>query len=203
MIGTQAAHIFVVYDITVLKTDYDTIRDDWLTDTVIAFWQEYLEHQYVSQSPRSKVVLLRPAMAFMLMRSPSVEYLDGSLGSMVNVSHVFLPINNNTDVEEAEGGSHWSLLLVSLKDNVAFHYDSMFPTNEENAKLATQKLKKYLRREDDIRFVDIEGAPQQSNSSDCGVYVCLLMRHLLVQKLLARHLGEQVDMNVGVHCPSD
>ena len=194
--GTQATHILVVYDVRLLKADYDTIKDDWLTDTVIAFWQEHLEHEYLSKSPRSKVILLRPTMAFLLMRSPSVESLDSALPSMENVTHVFLPINNNSDVEEAEGGSHWSLLLVSLKDNVAFHYDSMSRTNEDNAKLATQKLKKYLRSEDDIRFVDIENSPQQSNSSDCGVYVCLLMRHLLAQKLLTRHLGEQVDMNV-------
>ena len=45
--------------------------------------------------------------------------------------------------------------------------------------------------------MDLEDAPQQENSSDCGVFVCVLMRHLLVRKLLRTGTGGKTDMGLG------
>jgi len=184
------------FDVRLTHEDVETLKDDWLTDNVISFWQEYLEHEYISKLARIKVTLLRPTMAFMLMQVQDTEGIRSALPDMDKSTHIFLPINNSTDPEEAEGGTHWSLLLVSLRDNVAFHYDSMDPSNRDSARHAARQLGKFLQREDAINFVNIEDAPQQTNSSDCGVFVCLLMKHLLVTKLLSKHLGEQVDMSV-------
>ena len=35
------------------------------------------------------------------------------------------------------------------------------------------------------------------NLSDCGVFVCVNMRHLLVNRLLKRGVAEQVSMSMG------
>ena len=45
--------------------------------------------------------------------------------------------------------------------------------------------------------MNLADSPQQSNSSDCGVFVCIQMRHLLLKKLLRAHAREKVSMSMG------
>jgi len=155
----------------------------------------YLEREVLSKYPNSHIVLLRPSMSFMLMQTPDPRTLKDVLPDFSKTTHIFLPINDCRNVEVAEGGSHWSLLLVSLIDGVAFHYDSLRPMNESEAELATQKIGQLLGKE--LRFQDLEDSPQQENSSDCGVFVCVQMRHLLVKRLLQVHARERVTMSMG------
>jgi Ulp1 protease family, C-terminal catalytic domain len=95
----------------------------------------------------------------------------------------------------AEGGTHWSLLLVSIVDGVAFHYDSLPPGNQEEAYQVSQQFAKLLNKT--IRFIPLSDSPQQENSSDCGVFVCLNMRHLLLKRLLLVRTNEKVSMSMG------
>ncbi|KAL3417933.1 Ulp1 protease family protein [Phlyctema vagabunda] len=134
-------------------------------------------------------------MAFMLMQTPDPLTLKDALPNFSRTTHIFLPINDARSVTVAEGGSHWSLLLVSVIDGVAFHYDSMSPSNYHEARLATSKLGALLGRQ--LRFLNLEDSPQQENSSDCGVYVCIQMRHLLISRLLAANAKEKVSMSMG------
>ncbi|CRK16666.1 hypothetical protein BN1723_017487, partial [Verticillium longisporum] len=48
-----------------------------------------------------------------------------------------------------------------------------------------------------LRFLNLEDCPQQENGSDCGVFVCILMRHLLVKRLLSANAREKVSMSMG------
>jgi sentrin-specific protease 8 len=155
----------------------------------------YLEREELRKFPSSHIVLLRPSMAFMLMKTPSVLSLRDALPDFSKTTHIFLPINDARNVSIAEGGSHWSLLLVSVIDGVAFHYDSLSPSNYNEAMLATQKISELLGR--GLRFMNLEDSPQQENGSDCGVYVCIQMRHLLLKRLLSANAREKVSMSMG------
>lgn len=95
----------------------------------------------------------------------------------------------------AEGGSHWSLLVVSVIDGVAFHYDSLIPSNYNEAQHATRKISALLGKP--LRYINLEDSPQQGNSSDCGVYVCIQMRHLLLKRLLSANAKEKISMSMG------
>jgi len=183
------------YDIRLTKEDVDTLKNDWLTDNTIAFWEEYLEREKLCKFPSSHIVLLRPSMAFMLMQTPDPLSLKEALPNFTKTTHIFLPINDARNVSVAEGGSHWSLLLVSVIDGVAFHYDSMTPSNYNEARLATDKISQLLGRP--LRFMNLEDTPQQDNSSDCGVFVCIQMRHLLLRRLLSANAREKVSMSMG------
>jgi len=183
------------YDVRLTKEDVDTLKNDWLTDNTIAFWEEYLEREELRKFPSSHIVLLRPSMAFMLMKTPSVLSLRDALPDFTSTTHIFLPINDARNVSIAEGGSHWSLLLVSVIDGVAFHYDSLSASNYNEAMLATQKISELLGK--GLRFMNLEDSPQQENGSDCGVYVCILMRHLLLKRLLSANAREKVSMSMG------
>lgn len=182
------------YDIRLTKEDVDTLKNDWLTDNTISFWEEYLEREELRKYPSSNIVLLRPSMAFMLMQTPDPLTLKEALPDFSRTTHIFLPINDNRNVSMAEGGSHWSLLLVSVIDGVAFHYDSLTPSNYNEARLATLKISQLLGRP--LRFMNLDDSPQQENSSDCGVYVCIQMRHLLLKRLLSANAREKVSMSM-------
>ncbi|QIW99885.1 hypothetical protein AMS68_005403 [Peltaster fructicola] len=183
------------YDVRLTREDVDSIRNDWLTDNAIAFWQEYLEHEKLNAFPKANIVLLRPSMSFMLMNVDEPLQLKEALPDFKKTTHVFLPVNDNTNVELAEGGSHWSLLLVSIIDGVAFHYDSLSPSNYRCAQKVADHIGRLLGKP--LKFVNLDDSPRQENSSDCGVYVCLLMQHLLMSRLLKAHAGHKVSMSMG------
>ncbi|KAF2749615.1 cysteine proteinase [Sporormia fimetaria CBS 119925] len=182
------------YDVRLTKLDVDSIKNDWLTDNAIAFWQEYLEREHLSNHPRAKIILLRPTMAFMLRTSPDLSIVADALPDLRSATHIFLPINDNSDVTQASGGSHWSLLLVSLIDGVAFSYDSLHSSNYESARDTAEKLEQLVGRK--LKFLALNEAPQQENGSDCGVFVCLNMKHLLLKRLLKYDANEKVAMSV-------
>ncbi|KAI1614104.1 sentrin-specific cysteine protease [Exophiala viscosa] len=183
------------YDVRLTREDISVLKNDWLTDNVIAFWEEYLEHEYLTNFKHSRIILLRPTMSFMLMQTPDPRTIKDALPDFTNVSHIFLPINDNHSVTVAEGGTHWSLLLVSVVDGVAFHYDSMPPGNQQEAHFVTQKLSKLINKP--LRFIQLQDSPLQDNSSDCGVFVCLNMRHLLLKRLLMVRTDSKVSMSLG------
>ena len=80
-------------------------------------------------------------------------------------------------------------------DGVAFHYDSLPPGNHQEAFQVTNKFSALLRKT--IRFIPLNDSPLQENSSDCGVFVCLNMRHLLLKRLLMVRTNEKVSMSMG------
>ncbi|KAF7543006.1 hypothetical protein G7046_g10075 [Stylonectria norvegica] len=183
------------YDVLLTGEDMKALKNDWLTDNNIAFWEEYLERETLPRYPQARIILLRPSMTFLMMKEPDMRQVGAALPDFSKVTHIFLPINDARNVSVAEGGSHWSLLLVSALDGVAFHYDSLGGVNYSEANLASRKLSQILGRP--LKFINLEDTPQQENGSDCGVFVCLLMRHLLVKRLLCANAREKVSMSMG------
>nr|XP_036583851.1 Ulp1 protease family protein [Colletotrichum truncatum]KAF6793110.1 Ulp1 protease family protein [Colletotrichum truncatum] len=179
---------------TVTYEDIKSLKNDWLTDNNIAFWEEWLEREILPKYPQARIVLLRPSMTFLLMKEPDMRQIRSALPDFRKVTHIFLPINDARNVAQAEGGSHWSLLLVSAIDGVAFHYDSLGGANFAEGRLATHKMSEILGRP--LRYLNLDDAPQQENGSDCGVFVCILMRHLLVKRLLSANAREKVSMSM-------
>ncbi|OMP81324.1 NEDD8-specific protease 2, partial [Diplodia seriata] len=158
------------------------------------FHTRWLEHEHLSAYPKANISLLRPSMSFMMIQTPDPLTLKDALPDFSKTTHIFLPINDCRNVMEAEGGSHWSLLLVSVVDGVAFHYDSLCESNDHEARVATQKMATLLGRS--LRFISMDDCPQQENGSDCGIFVCLLMRYLLLNRLLRADSKEKVSMSM-------
>ncbi|KAF2480713.1 hypothetical protein BDY17DRAFT_318330 [Neohortaea acidophila] len=182
------------HDIRLTREDVTTIKNDWLTDNAIAFWEEYLEREKLISYPKAHIVLLRPSMSFLLMKTQDPLTLKTALPDFAQTTHIFLPINDCYRVDVAEGGSHWSLLLVSIIDGVSFHYDSLYPNNMHEGQLASHRFSQLLGRP--LRFINLDDCPQQENGMDCGVYVCLIMQYLLMNKLLRAHSGDKISMSM-------
>ena len=118
------------------------------------------------------------------------------------ITHIFLPVNDDRIEDHTTGatypvGGHWSLLVVSLIDNVAFHYDSMRGHNGPDAQLLTQKIQGALPKPRALRFVqmDVRDAPQQTDGSNCGTFVCVIMKHLLTKRLLRADANQKISMS--------
>ncbi|KAK3393438.1 hypothetical protein B0H63DRAFT_17805 [Podospora didyma] len=179
---------------SVTADDIRSLKHDWLTDNNIAFWEEWLEREVLPKYPQARIVLLRPSMTFLLMQSMDFKSIGSALPDFSKITHIFLPVNDSRDRERADGGSHWSLLLVSVIDRVAFHYDSLGGANFYEAQKCADRLSKVIGVP--LRFHQMEDCPQQENSSDCGVFVCILMRHLLIKRLLNANANEKVSMSM-------
>lgn len=134
-------------------------------------------------------------MSFMILQTPDPRTLREALPDFTRATHVFLPINDCRNVSQAEGGTHWSLLLISVVDRIAFHYDSLYQGNVWEADTVTRKFGYLLNMP--IRFLHLNDSPQQDGGSDCGVYVCVNMRHLLMKRLLMASAHEKVSMSLG------
>ncbi|MCJ1481240.1 hypothetical protein MMC06_001397 [Schaereria dolodes] len=132
-------------------------------------------------------------MSFLLMVQQDSEAIADALPKFKGTSHIFIPINDSSN-PSSEGGSHWSLLLVSILDGIVYHYDSLNVHNKIQAEHVTQKLSRLLGLP--LRGIHLEDNPQQENGMDCGVFVCLQMRYLLLRKLLSAPQHKQVDMNL-------
>jgi len=169
------------------------LKSDWLTDTNIAFWQEWLEREVLPKYPEASISLLRPSMTFLLMQSTDLKGVVSNLPDLKKSTHIFLPINDSRS-RDKEGGNHWSLLLVSRIDGVAFHYDSLGGSNFLEAQKCADRIGKLVGQA--LRFHQMEDSPQQENGSDCGVFVCILMRHLLIKRLLNANANEKVSMSM-------
>lgn len=115
------------------------------------------------------------------------------LPDLNKATHIFLPLNDCDDPHEPEGGSHWSLLVVGVRDKVAFHYDSLPPHNETVASNVAKKVFRLLGAPDGWRYLELPDTPVQVNGSDCGVHVCMTMQELLF-RLLRVNTDGNVDM---------
>ncbi|KAK2611624.1 hypothetical protein N8I77_004955 [Diaporthe amygdali] len=180
------------HDICLTYEDIKALRNDWLTDNNIHFWEEWLEHEILPKYPQARICLLRPSMTYLLMRNDPAS-IRSALPDMTKVTHVFLPINDAVSRTQPDG-SHWSLLLVSKIDGVAFHYDSLGGANVDEGRRASERMAVLLGMP--LRFQNISDCPQQENGNDCGVFVCILMRHLLVKRLLNANAREKVSMSM-------
>lgn len=88
-------------------------------------------------------------------------------------------MNNNPFVDVAEGGSHWSLLVLQPQGEF-WHVDSMGDANEAAARQLAGTLASALglrtaagASDDDAATCSFHAArvPQQRNGFDCGVHV--------------------------------
>ncbi|KAJ6259885.1 hypothetical protein Dda_5529 [Drechslerella dactyloides] len=185
------------HDICLWQEDVNCLESDWLTDNNIAFWEEYLEHEVLARSdpPPIGIMLLRPSMVFMLRFDPDLSTIRSALPPIAHATHIFLPINDNLNPNVAEGGSHWSLLVVSVADRAAFHYDSLGGANRIHARAVAEKVSAWIGVSLVFRELD-EDTPMQTNMTDCGVHVCMNMRHLLVRRLLSTPEGREVNMSL-------
>lgn len=190
-------HDIKVYKATVMNLGYD----QWLNDDNLLFVYEYLEHvhlkDFIEENPQlvnskhskrfmNSILLIKPSIGFLLLKFPDPRALKGTLPPLELASFLFIPVNDNDDVEQAEGGSHWSLVVVSMLESKAYIYDTLaeepdegnYPESLQLIENLNLYLSSILPKMRPIVPV-VEKTPQQVNGSDCGVHVLQITAILL------------------------
>ena len=162
---------------------------EWLNDTVIEFYYEYLERSLNN----SEILFLRPCIVYLIIQSKTAD-LDGIQGVLPTLKTrrlVFMPLNDNQG--NKAGGTHWSLLVYDRMTSNYYHYDSAGSSNWIVAKELVKKLK----------LITGDGSlasarcPQQHNGYDCGVFVIYFTQVLVQHFLSAEPNWTSININCG------
>lgn len=162
--------------------DIDTLRDgQWLNDTVIDFYLAL-----VTQRSRDNKVLSNSFVFsthfFTTLDTGSYDkvkrWAKRKGADVAKLDYIFVPVNRHN--------THWCLAVINNKERKFQFYDSM---NGAGLK-ALHLLKDYMYRQtaemhpemsreemgyDDYEIIERSTCPQQSNSYDCGVFVCKMV----------------------------
>lgn len=159
---------------------------------------QYQDNKEIFISP---ICMLLPTFTFLIANTPDPQDLVTCNVLPKGISDaqiIFCPLNDNDDFGVSEGGSHWSLVvfckLQSSDDpskrkyiQKAFVYDSMFEANATETKRLVENMSKILynpkdpKSKKDWDIIHIRDSPQQTNGSDCGVYVTSVTAFLISQ----------------------
>lgn len=143
-------------------------NDEWLSDSNIALFFSIIKNGFLHEI--KSVMLLPPTFSFLLGNHHDPESLKDVMPSEIGESQViFCAVNDNIDFDDAQGGSHWSL-LVCLRDlGVCHGVDSMEGANSTEMKRLSDQFGLMFNKK--FQYREVKNVPQQNNGSDCGVIV--------------------------------
>ena len=153
------------------------IGREWLSDTVIEFYLEYLR-RVKFKDYSDQIEIIGPCVAQLLKNIEDTKDIAHQLEPLKLHERkiVLIPVNN--ELAGTEGtGSHWSLMFY-LPDSKSFHHiDTLDPMNHDAAYEIAGQMDRGLGIQEDPENLDeypdfvTYFAVQQSNNYDCGVHV--------------------------------
>ncbi|OQV18377.1 putative Sentrin-specific protease 8 [Hypsibius exemplaris] len=171
------------FDTLIYGRDLELLNGNhWLNDQIIGFYNEYLE-KFAYADQRTDIALVHPDVVFACLSvdATSAAEITKDL-KLSEKKYVFMPVNNNGNVQEA-GGTHWSLLVYHRPENSFFHFDSWSENNLPNARDLAGVMGAALGVSDKPAFAQRRDVPQQHNGFDCGMYVMCFSELLCGQYL--------------------
>jgi sentrin-specific protease 8 len=170
-------------DVVLLRSDLAILRGPhFLNDRIIAFYLAYLSSAFEVNDDDADLLLLPPSIPYLISNLPDPESVAIVAEPIRLASRrlVLLPVNDNPDASHAEGGSHWTLLVLDDTTGASLprfvHHDSLGFVNLPAARCLAAALRPLLP--DAGNGVPlVEGpTPMQVNGHDCGVYVVAVAR---------------------------
>ncbi|KAL2611165.1 hypothetical protein R1flu_022857 [Riccia fluitans] len=198
--GANDERVLSYGDVLLRKSDVSLLDGPhFLNDHIIEFYFNYLDRQICSfagcqEDETSPLLLVGPTPTFWLLHCPDAEGIIATIQPMKLLKRelVIFAVNNNEDVETAEGGTHWTLLSYNRQKNTFEHFDSMAGTNWKQARDLVNIVKPYMGPfAASAKFIE-QATPQQENSYDCGVYV-MAIAQLICNAFCERRKGRPVD----------
>ncbi|CAM6099494.1 unnamed protein product [Calypogeia fissa] len=184
--GASDERVLSYGDVLLRQSDVSLLDGPhFLNDHIIEFFFNYLSKEHCSSSDTqetevSPLLLVGPTLTFWLLHCPDSEGLMAAIDPMKFEERemVIFALNNNEDVETAEGGTHWTVLMFNRQRNTFEHFDSMAGTNTKQARELMNIIKPHMgERATGAKFIE-QATPQQENNYDCGVYVMAIAKVL-------------------------
>ncbi|VVA14790.1 PREDICTED: sentrin-specific protease 8 [Prunus dulcis] len=139
----------LTYDKVVLRScDLDLLRGPhFLSDSLIEFYFSYLfnsqlpdvhddDDTQIHSKSKDDILLVPPTLSYWVANSLDSQSLNGFEEShkVAEKQLVIFTVNNNKNVSQIDGGTHWSLLVFYRKSNTFVHYDSLGGLNHWDAR---------------------------------------------------------------------
>jgi sentrin-specific protease 8 len=162
---------------------------------LIDFYFQYLATELFPNQP--SLLFIPPSTSFLLSHTSisAIETLQSLGYTPCTTTLIVFPINNNKNVSQAGGGSHWSLLVYNTLDNTFYHYDSCSNMNESAAlELATSLQQRGGVVHSSSKVEWCRHTPQQSNNYDCGVHVLMTSRLIGEAVVGSRDSSKDMDL---------
>ena len=161
----------------------------YLNDLIISFYYEILQKKYQSDL----ITLLDPAVSMSIILDNSGN--DDNIEDIKNCiflpleldkkKFIFAPINDNKKIQYTCSGSHWTLNLVDVDNNVIYYLDSNLG-DVSNAHTFHKKLEKLFGKKFEFIYA-LQKDKYQNNSYDCGMFLLgfseVLMKHIMNNNL--------------------
>ena len=171
------------------KEDIESVNDGkYVTDQVIEFFMQSCMQSYEEQTEvnktRERIKIIGPAMTYLLQKEDSKSAIKQHKKELNLNNHewVIYTINNNSDPEKGDGGTHWSLLIYRKKDNKYIYFDSVKEINLRHAKELITNLavdNESFGMNGDLPTYKVAKCKQQNNSFDCGIFVMVYMSAII------------------------
>lgn len=142
-----------------------------------------------------EVLLIDPCLSALVAFEDQFEELEDYCQPLKigKRSYVFIPVNDKSDKFLPVGGSHWALLVLEVKTQEFYYYDStggvISMANELARKFLSVLRAEPIETNSEAKFNRVKDSSRQKNGYDCGMYLLLNTQNLL-QSL---NNGEKLD----------
>lgn len=159
------------YESLLRQSDVDLLEGtNWLNDTIISFYFEYLERIYFKDYKNLLFIPPQVTQCIKIVQVQQIEEIKVFLDPLdVNGrDFIFFALNDNESSKA--GGTHWSLLVYSKPERKWFHFDSSGGMNHDQAWDLATRISRSLKIADNAQFEE-NGCLQQDNGYDCGLHL--------------------------------
>lgn len=200
----QVPESFELHNTSLYKQDLHTLKDqEWLNDNIITYVYNILEtyqlkpfYQKYSLNENT-ILLLPPSLCYLVLVSTDPQSLISMFPEQFQkCKFLILPLN--------DGGSHWSLSVISILDKTFYSFDSLTNLNIEENDLICSNFSiiiSQLNKQAKYKLVrKTLNTPQQLNDSDCGIFVicltCFVISELIGANLTKNSSSWKLDFNL-------
>ncbi|XP_012282015.1 sentrin-specific protease 8-like [Orussus abietinus] len=175
--------ILSYYDYLIRQRDVDLLQGPrWLNDTILGFYFEYLNRTSSSKD----IFFISPELTQLLKMTGPEDYSAFLDPLDISQCKILCFALNDCSSKDSVGGSHWSLLVFSRREEKCFHFDSSKGMNQRIARLFSKKIIRYSLDKEADNYVESD-CPQQDNGYDCGLFV-LCFADLISKSHSVNHL---------------
>lgn len=176
MITDENEIVSTIQDIPVTQQDLGRLRNnDRLNDNLIQFYLELL----IQKTQVSMFAFPTYYYARLETIGFTTEPQRWVLSDLSRVDKFLLPIYHSRE-------QHWSLVYVETIEKNVYHFDSLFGSSSvvlNNVKSHFNNLiRPKLENMYEWNSVYYNEVPRQTNGIDCGVFVCLYSRHVILER---------------------
>ena len=184
------------------------VANDWLNDSIITFWFEYLSNvKYSDVSPQISfmspevVQMIKSADSYYSSTRSAVQSMLQSM-CLTDKHLILMPINDHSSRSLTAGGSHWTLVAIIRNPypKTSFRFTHMDSMSSGSNQFPAQQIFTVLQDNRDLIFepdcvISVDCA-SQINTYDCGTHVMANADAVCMQMFRNHHRSVEEIANV-------